>query len=81
MSRGDVNLSRIRTELRVTHRYDWPGADLPPLCPLPASQSTVLAYLGSLLDDGIKASSLKPYLSAINYLYADLRFRSLLPAT
>ena len=52
---------------------DWPAAGFPPLCPLPASQSTVLAYIGSLFDDGIKASSLKPYLSAINSLHADLR--------
>ena len=40
---------------------DWPAAGFPPLCPLPASQRTVLAYIGSLFDDGIKASSLKPY--------------------
>ena len=51
---------------------DWPAAGYPALRPLPAQQSTILAYIGSLFEDGLQASSLQPYLSAINSWHADL---------
>lgn len=47
-------------------------AGFSPLCACPASSSTVLAYLGWLLDEGsVHAKSLQPYLSAINSFHAD----------
>eukprot|EP00854_Cymbomonas_tetramitiformis_P000289 gene289-biopygen203 len=42
---------------------------------LPATEATVLLYIASILDDGgVKATSLQPYLSAINNYHEDLRF-------
>ncbi|KAK3250736.1 hypothetical protein CYMTET_39896 [Cymbomonas tetramitiformis] len=42
---------------------------------LPATEATVLLYIASVLNDGgVKATSLQPYLSAINNYHEDLRF-------
>ncbi|KAK3242252.1 hypothetical protein CYMTET_48045 [Cymbomonas tetramitiformis] len=42
---------------------------------LPATEVTVLLYIASVLNDGgVKATSLQPYLSAINNYHEDLRF-------
>jgi hypothetical protein len=46
-----------------------------PLCPMPASESTVLLYLGWLFHEGrVHAASLQPYLSAINQMHIDFGF-------
>jgi hypothetical protein len=46
------------------------------LCPLPASTTTVLKWLGGDVCRGqrVQAKSLQPYLSAINTLHADCEF-------
>ena len=50
-------------------------AGAPRLCPLPASQATILAYMGFLAEEGkVKAGSLQPYLSVINSAHADFGF-------
>ncbi|KAK3287948.1 hypothetical protein CYMTET_4556 [Cymbomonas tetramitiformis] len=42
---------------------------------LPATEATILLYIASMLNDGgVKATSLQPYLSAINNYHEDLRF-------
>jgi len=51
----------------------WPAAGHAPLKPFPAEPAHVLAYLGYLCEqDRVHASSLQPYLSAINAFHADL---------
>lgn len=46
-----------------------------PLCPMPATQSTVLLYLGFLQEeDKVHARSLQPYMSAINQAHIDFGF-------
>ena len=51
----------------------WPAAGHAPLKPFPAEPAHVLAYLGYLCEqDRVHASSLQPYLSAINSFHADL---------
>ena len=48
------------------------AAGLPPLSFLPALPSTVVIYLGYLSEEGrVHATSLQPYLSAINAAHAD----------
>ena len=48
---------------------------LEPLCSMPAAPSTVLLYLGYLqAEDKVHASSLQPYLSAINQAHIDFGF-------
>ncbi len=50
-------------------------AGTPRLSSLPASQTTILAFIGYLASLGkIRSSSLQPYLSAINSLHADFGF-------
>jgi hypothetical protein len=52
-----------------------PAAGCDPLCPCPASQATVLAYLGFLQREAtVHHSSLQPYLSAINQFHLDLGY-------
>jgi hypothetical protein len=52
-----------------------PAAGCEPLCPCPASQATVLAYLGFLQgEDKVHAGSLQPYLSSINQFHSDLGY-------
>lgn len=51
----------------------WPAAGHAPLRPFPAEPAHILAYLGYLCEqDRVHASSLQPYLSAINSFHADL---------
>jgi len=51
----------------------WPAAGHAPLKPFPAEPAHILAYLGYLCEqDRVHASSLQPYLSAINSFHADL---------
>ena len=46
-----------------------------PLCPMPASQSTILLYLGFLQEkDKVYARSLQPYMSGINQTHVDFGF-------
>lgn len=53
----------------------WPEAGHAPLCPCPADPAHVVAYLGWLCEqDRVHASSLQPYLSAINSFHADLGY-------
>ena len=50
-------------------------AGTPRLSSMPASQTTILAFIGYLASLGkIRSSSLQPYLSAINSLHADFGF-------
>lgn len=43
--------------------------------PLPATLETVLCYIGAVLEEGtVAATSLQPYLSAINRVHADFDF-------
>ena len=50
-------------------------AGTPRLSSMPASQTTILAFIGYLASlDRIRSSSLQPYLSAINSLHADFGF-------
>ena len=50
-------------------------AGTPRLSSMPASQTTILAFIGYLASLGkIRSSSLHPYLSAINSLHADFGF-------
>ena len=52
---------------------EWPRDGRPPLPVCPAKPEHILAYLGFLLEeDNVHASSLQPYLSAINSLHADM---------
>ena len=51
-----------------------------PLCPMPASESTVLLYLGWLFHEGrLHAASLQLYLSAINQMHIDFGFPAPVP--
>lgn len=53
----------------------WPGHGRAPLPICPARPEHIVAYLGFLCEeDKVHASSLQPYLSAINALHADLGF-------
>ena len=59
---------RFCTEIQV-------GLGHEPLCPMPASQSTILLYLGFLQEeDKVHARSLQPYMSAINQAHLDFGF-------